>query len=707
MRMPLSASWTWVPTVLCCLIVAPAVHAAVGFRQVTNTHPVAVQRGTKAEVRLRSNLTLDETHAVLFHRPGIKMTYAEEKPVDAPLGARSAPGLPFRFKVDVPAEQPPGMYEYRVATRQAVSSAAQLLVTDYPVAVEEERENGTPQAAQGVKLPVAICGVCERVEDVDCFRFDGQAGQELTFEVFAQRVTDRIHNMVVRGPGIYLMDPILTLNGPNGQVVAQNDNFYGGDSFIHCKLPVTGAYTLEVRDARYVGDPRYSYCVEISDRPYAYATFPLAIERGRSASVEVIGHMLGGKKPLMAQIPPQDHAGVARLRLSAPRGQTNPVNVVNSPHPQIVETEPNDAPTSGHAVNFPIGINGRLSKADDVDCYSFTAKKGHVLRLEIEARRHGSPLDSVLEVYDEKGKLLAESDDGDVFLGKDSRLFWTAPADGKYAVTVRDLHGRGGERYLYHLRVEPAEPDFELFGEFYYAMLAPGTRMIWFARIERRNGFDGPVALEVQNLPPGVTQTPVTIPPSMNHCAIILNAAKDAQIGAALVRVRGRGKVKSADGKEREIIQDAHVTCEQQNSGGGQARWPIDTQIVGVVKPMDLSSVVATPEEVTLTPGKSAEIKVRIERSAGYTDPVTLDAAFSYFGSVLGAQLPPGVTLSPKSKTRLSGTTLEGTLILDAAANALPVERLPVAAVAQVSISFSINTNYASNPVHLTVKKGD
>src|SRR5207302_8873923 len=53
-------------------------HAAaaekVGFRQLTCTHPVAVQRGTKAEVRLRSNLTLDETHAVLFARPGIKMT---------------------------------------------------------------------------------------------------------------------------------------------------------------------------------------------------------------------------------------------------------------------------------------------------------------------------------------------------------------------------------------------------------------------------------------------------------------------------------------------------------------------------------------------------------------------------------------------------------------------------------------------------------
>jgi hypothetical protein len=413
---------------------------------------------------------------------------------------------------------------------------------------------------------------------------------------------------------------------------------------------------------------------------------------------------LGDGGAVSVNLPPQDRLGVARLRLDTPRGITNPVNLVVAPHRQLVESEGNDAVAASNPINLPAGANGRISKLDDVDFYSFTAQRGQKLYLEIEARRHGSPLDAVLELFDEKGKLLAEADDGDVFRGKDSRLFWTAPADGKYAIAVRDLHGRGGERFVYHLRIEPAEPDFELFGEYYYAMLAPGTRMIWFARIERQNGFDGPVAIQVDGLPAGVTQTPVTIPAGMNHCSIILSAAKDAQMNAALVRVRGRATIKGADSKEREIVRDGRVTCEQQNSGGGQARWPIDTQIVGVVKPMDLTSVIAEPEEVTLTPGKSAEIKVRIERNAGYTDAVTLDAAFTYFNNLLGQQLPSGVTLSPKSKTRLSGKTVEGTLILDAAANALPVERLPIAAVAQVSISFSINTNYASNPVYLTVK---
>ena len=41
--------------------------------------------------------------------------------------------------------------------------------------------------------------------------------------------------------------------------------------------------------------------------------------------------------------------------------------------------------------------------------------------------------------------------------------------------------------------------------------------------------------------------------------------------------------------------------------------------------------------------------------------------------------------------------------MLEATASALPVERLPIAAIASVSISFSINTLYASNPLYLTI----
>ena len=674
----------------------------VGFRQLTSTYPVAVQRGTEAEVQVRSNLTLDHTYQVFFARPGVNMTYAEDKPKESPLGNRSSVGTPFRFHVQVPEDQLPGMYEFRVATEQAVSSVSQLLVTDYPVVTEDpKKKNNTPQTAVKVEVPVAICGTVANFEEVDYYRFPLKAGQEITLEMFAQRVTDRIHNMVVRGPRIYLMDGILTLIGPNGQIVAQNDNHYGGDSFLHYKAATDGDYTLEVRDARYAGNARYTYCVEIAEKPYVHTVYPLAVAPGEKAEVEAVGYLLGDSDRATFTAP--SSPGAHRLRVTSAAGETNPTTIITTELPLVAEQEPNDDIAQANAISVPQGINGRLEAAVDVDYYAFEARKGERFVFETEARRHGSPLDSVLEIQDAKGKVLAEADDTDLYREKDSRLAWTAPADGSYRVVVRDLHARGGASYVYFLRAERAEPDFELTGEYYYAMLAPGIRTIWFVELKRLNGFTGPVTLEVENLPPGVTHEPITIPTGVNHGTVILEAAADAPIGAALVHLQGRATI-TADGKEREIVRRAFVRCQQQSSGGGQSQWPIETQLVGVTLPLDLKAVVAEPGDITLKPGETKEIKVRIERQEGYTDAVTLATEFKYLGRILVQQLPPGVTMSSKSKARLSGKVLEGTIVLTASDKVTPVDRLPIAVVAQVSISFSINTLYASNPIYLTVE---
>ena len=76
----------WV--VPCVFVLASPTRAQVGFRQLTSTHPVAVQRGSTAEVRLRSSFTLDDTYGVFFSQPGITMTFLETKAIDAPRKGR-------------------------------------------------------------------------------------------------------------------------------------------------------------------------------------------------------------------------------------------------------------------------------------------------------------------------------------------------------------------------------------------------------------------------------------------------------------------------------------------------------------------------------------------------------------------------------------------------------------------------------------------
>lgn len=673
--------------------------AATGFHQLGSVFPAAVQRGTTATVSVRCSSSLEGAYQSFFTPPGIRMTYAETGPVKVAAAGRGRAGTQFKFKVTVPKDQLPGRCEFRLATPVAVSSVSHLLVTDYPVVEEKSGDNGRHEAAQAVPLPAAVCGVCDRAEDVDCYRVRGRAGQQLVCQIFAQRMTEAVHDMVSRGG--YHMDPILTLFNSHGQVVAQDDNTYGGDAVVHYRLPAAGEYVLEVRDTRYAGDPRYSYCVEISDQPLIEAVYPLAVQRGTSTQAEVIGWGLDRPQTTTLAAAADEPIGWTRRRIELAEGPSNPVGMLVTDYPQGMLEPRHSTRESALAIELPMGINGRFSEPGAKHWISFQAVKGRWYRFEIEAQRQAMPIDPVVELYDPRGTRLLEIDDSPT--SQDPRLVFQAASDGRYCVAIRDLHGRAGPELIYNLRAEETGPDFELQGEYYYAFLASGMRTIWFAKINRVNGFTGPVRLEVRNLPKGVSATPVTIPKGMDHAAIILSASQDAKISASLADVIGHAEVQDPSGKPRAISHRGEVNCELQSQGGGQGRWPIHTQLVGVTRPLDLKSVIAKPENLVLVPGGKAEINVKIERSEGFTDPVGLEAAFTYFTIKWGEQLPPGVTVGKGSTTRLTGKTLEGKIVLEAAAGALPVERLPIAAIASVSISFSINTFYASNPVYLTV----
>ncbi|MEO2019648.1 MAG: PPC domain-containing protein [Fuerstiella sp.] len=673
----------------------------VGFRQLGSTTPIVVQRGETSTINIRSNYTLDGAYSVLFDKPGITAKFLETKSIAAPRSGRGRPGTPFRFEVDVPADQPTGIYELRVATRTAVSSITHLMVSDLPVVEEDAKtENGQPASAQHVEVPVAIAGVCEKTEDVDCYRITASAGQSLTFEIFAQRVTGAVHSMQ-SGGGTYLMDPILTLSTANGQVLMQNDNHVGGDAFISYTFPAAGDYVLSVRDARYIGNTKYVYCLQISDRPYAHAVFPMAVRRGQSQPVTIVGHQLGPHDTAIIAAGESAAVGWNSQVVTTEAGPTNPVPVLITDTPQVVASDGNHATDAAMLLTLPVGVSGRFTENDQTHRFAFEAMKDHFYRFEVNAHRLGLPLDAAVEILNAAGKKLVEGDDG--LQTKDPTLYFTAPADGTYTLLIRDLHDRGGERFQYHLSAAPSGPDFEVHGEYYYSQIAPGTRMAWFVKLKRLNGFTGPVEVIIDNLPEGVSFEPVTIPEGMNHCMVNLVADSNAPISASLASVSGRAKLMNPQGDEQIVTRIGRVTCELQSQGGGQARWPVKTSIVGVTEPLDLLSVTAEPTEITLPRGGTAEFTVKIKRNAEFKESVTVAMSFMYFTNSFGDQLPPGVTLAKASTGRLAGNTLEGKIILEATDKALSVNRLPIAALARVPITFSITTNYASNPVYLTI----
>src|SRR5690606_39038063 len=199
------------------------------------------------------------------------------------------------------------------------------------------------------------------------------AGPTLTFNLCAQRVTDKIPGMVVRGPKIYLMDGLLVLYGPNRQVIAQNDNAYGGDSFLAVTLPSDGEYTLEVRDARYAGSGRYPYCVEISDRPHVHATLPMGMQPGSATPLKLIGPNLGDSPIVEFTAPDSAMSGWQQQTLNTPAGATNPVHLLVSAHPQGVASGENVSRETAQPIEVPSGISGQLAEPDQAHWYSFAA----------------------------------------------------------------------------------------------------------------------------------------------------------------------------------------------------------------------------------------------------------------------------------------------------------------------------------------------
>jgi hypothetical protein len=120
---------------------------------------------------------------------------------------------------------------------------------------------------------------------------------------------------------------------------------------------------------------------------------------------------------------------------------------------------------------------------------------------EVQARRLGSPLDSVLRLTDATGKQVAFNDDNEdkgsglLTHHADSRLTCKLPADGTYTLTVADTQHQGGPDFGYRLRVGPPQPDFELRVAPASINLKSGASAVVTVFALRHDGFDGEIGL--------------------------------------------------------------------------------------------------------------------------------------------------------------------------------------------------------------------
>lgn len=235
----------------------------------------------------------------------------------------------------------------------------------------------------------------------------------------------------------------------------------------------------------------------------------------------------------------------------------------------------------------------------------------------------------MLRLLNAKGSTVTEADDTKG-LGKDARIEWKAPADGTFVIQVFDLHDRGGDAFGYVLLSEAARPDFSLFCDPDKINVGPGGRVPVFVKVERRQGFAGPVTLGWEGMPAEISASSLTIGPSATEGVIVVSAPAAAKHAAALVTLKGTGA-----GPDGPIVREATPEQEIYLPGGGRGRFAVETLALAVTDPSDIA-VEAVPREIVLAPGETAAVDVTINA----IPPTISRSIWPSFSNTLGASTP-------------------------------------------------------------------
>jgi hypothetical protein len=213
--------------------------------------------------------------------------------------------------------------------------------------------------------------------------------------------------------------------------------------------------------------------------------------------------------------------------------------------PEKVEQEPNDSPETAQLVVLPVVVNGRIDRPGDWDVFRFDGKAGQEIVAEVQARRLGSPLDSVLRVTDTAGRQLAFNDDhedkgsGLITQHADSYLSVRLPANGAYFVHLGDTQHKGGLDYAYRLRLSAPRPDFELRVTPASINVRSGGNVALTVWAIRRDGFNGEISLALAKAPAGFTLSGAQLPANQDRVRITLAAPSASPQGLVSLGIDG------------------------------------------------------------------------------------------------------------------------------------------------------------------------
>ena len=426
---------------------------------------------------------------------------------------------PERIVLEVELEEAsqPGLENWWLVTDGGISSRSLLATDALPQKVFSEKVDSLPVALHG-----SIAG--SQVREV---RFSAKAGQELLCEVEAQRLESRLR-------------PALKLFGPAGNLLklALPRTALRGDTRLEVTLPSDGEYLLQLHDLQFAAAAPGHFRLKMGSWFYADLAFPSTIQRGMTAEVQLLGR--AGKVTSLWLPSSQEGRAVPAPWPDSKEASGPAVPVWLHELPQTLE-ERNGAKAQP-LEQLPVSVNGWLSKPGEVDLYEIPVEPETEVEFLVAADVLGSPIDAELELRDLKGARLAVSDDTPE--GPDPKLTYKVPKDTtKITAAVRDVNGNGGPLCIYRfqaVRKPPQKPpafSLKLLEDNHTVL--KGRKSV--LKVEAlRDGYDGPIELVVESLPPGLQLSGQTIPAAAT--GTLLTLSREGEVPPSLLALKGRTK---------------------------------------------------------------------------------------------------------------------------------------------------------------------
>jgi WD40 repeat protein len=608
--------------------------------QVKQVTPPAIARGKTALVTLGGH-GLDQITSIESTIPGAKV------------GLRQ--GNPERREVDVtvPPTTAPGSYKLQLKTATGTSVAATLIVDAYD-AIPEKDAGESPATGQKITLPTTITGKLDRAGDVDFFRFEVKKGQQLGVQIITGAIGSKV-------------EPVLRLMDLSGHILAETTTGHLGYTFAEA-----GTFAIGVRDRELRGAANMNYRLHLGEIPVVTAVFPLGMQRGTEVDVNASGVFLDTAKVRIKA--PADAAIGSKIPVPMTASRGTPLGNLQlsvGEFPEVLAAS--SGPVAG-TIPVPGTGNGVLAAPNQADTWSFHAKKGQRLIVEVLARRIGSDLDSFIEVLDKSGQpvpravLRCQAKTFVTFRDHDSAGAGIR-IDSWSELATNDLLYVGGE--LLKIQDLPPNPDADC--TFFNTA---GQRLGFLDTTPTHHAMNTPM-YKVSVHPPGPTFPP-------NGFPVFTLYYRNDDGGPGYGRDSRIFFDPPADGEYRVRIKDA------RGLGGPGYAYRLTVR-----PPRPSFNVRFNPTAPAVFKGGAVPLTISADRLDGYDGPIAL-----HFEN-----LSPGLSVPP---TVIEAGTFSTAVALHAESGAtLPAKPLPLKLIGEAVIDGSKQVKEAMGDAPKLIEPGD